>query len=272
MLIPSYQLKINYKQMKYLNRMILMLAIVLVANTSFAYGPIGHRAVAKIAESYLTDTAKQQIKELLDGDGIVIVATYADDIKSDRKYDYTQMWHYVNAEDGESYEQSHKNPKGDIITGINKCIEVLKDNKSSKEEKAFRLKLLVHFIGDLHQPLHCGRAEDMGGNKIKVKWFRKSSNLHRVWDSDLIDGKKMSYSEIAATMKRPPYIDAKKIASGDVISWYNESKELSYKVYNSVKPDESLSYAYSYKYYPIVKQQLNYAGIRLAKVLNDIFK
>ncbi len=253
-------------------KIVLILALAIIANTAFAYGPIGHRAIAKIAESYLTDTAKQQIMDLLDGDGIVIVSTFADDIKSDRAYDYTQAWHYVNVEDGKSYAESKKSPKGDLIFAINKCIEVLKDPKSSKEDKAFRLKLLVHFIGDLHQPLHCGRAEDMGGNKIKVKWFRRSTNLHRVWDSNLIDGAMMSYSEIAATMKRPPYIDAKKIASGDVISWFNESKELSYKVYASAKPDESLSYAYAYKYYPILKQRLNYAGIRLAKVLNDIFK
>ena len=258
--------------MKLRERFILVFVLIIIANTSFAYGPIGHRAIAKIADSYLTETAKNQIKDLLDGDGIVIVSTFADEIKSDKTYDYTQMWHYVNANDGESYEHSHKNPDGDIITAIYKCVEVLKDSKSSKEEKAFRLKMLVHFIGDLHQPLHTGRSEDLGGNKIKVKWFKKDTNLHRVWDSDMIKSQEMSYSEIAATMKRPPYIDVEKIASGDVISWYNESKELSYVVYDSAKPYENLSYGYSYKYYPIMKERINYAGIRLAKVLNEIFK
>ncbi len=255
-----------------LKRKILMLALVIIANTTFAYGPIGHRTIAKIAEYYLTDTAKEQIIELLDGDGIVIVSTYADEIKSDKTYDYTQMWHYVNAKDGESYEHSQKNPDGDLISAINKCVEILKDAKSSKEEKAFRLKMLVHFIGDLHQPLHTGRAEDMGGNTIKVKWFKKSTNLHRVWDSDMLDSKKMSYTEIAETMKRPPYINIDEVAKGNVISWYNESKELSYVVYNSVKPNENLSYGYNYKYYPLMKERINYAGIRLAKVLNEIFK
>jgi len=258
--------------MKLKDKLNLLFVLVIVANTSFAYGPIGHRAIAKIADSYLTDTAKSQIKELLEGDDIIVVSTFADEIKSDRTYDYTQMWHYVNANDGESYEHSHKNPDGDLISAINKCIEVLKDSKSSKEDKAFRLKMLVHFIGDLHQPLHTGRAEDLGGNTIKVKWFKSPTNLHRVWDSNMIDSQKMSYTEIAETMKRPPYIDAKKIASGDVISWYNESKKLSYKVYDSVKPNENLSYHYNYIYYPIVKERMNYAGIRLAKMLNDIFK
>lgn len=249
-----------------------MLAFALIANTSFAYGPIGHRAIGEIAESYLTDAAKKQIIELLDGEGLAIVSTYADDIKSDKAYNYTHVWHYVNAKDGESYEHSHKNPDGDLISAINKCVEVLKDTKSSKEEKAFRLKMLVHFIGDLHQPLHTGRADDMGGNKIKVKWFKKDTNLHRVWDSNMLDSQKMSYTEIAATMKRPPFIDVEEIAKGDVVSWYNESKELSYVVYDSAKPNENLSYDYSYKYYPIMKERINYAGIRLAKVLNEIFK
>ena len=257
--------------MKLRDRFIFVFVLLIVANSGFAYGPIGHKAIAKIADSYLTDTAKNQILDLLDGDGIVTVSTFADEIKSDRTYDYTQMWHYVNAKDGESYEDSHKNPDGDIITAINKCVEILKDPKSSKEDKAFRLKMLVHFIGDLHQPMHTGRAEDLGGNKIKVTWFKKNTNLHRVWDSDMIKSQEMSYSEIAETMKRPPYIDAEKIASGDVISWYNESKELSYVVYDSVKPNENLSYGYSYKYYPLMKERINYAGIRLAKVLNEIF-
>jgi hypothetical protein len=250
----------------------LIIVFVLIANLASAYGPIGHRAIATIAELYLTDTAKQQIKELLDGDGIVIVATYADDIRSDKKYDYTSTWHYVNAKDDETYKESKKNPNGDVISAINESIAILKDPKSSKEEKAFRLKLLVHFIGDLHQPMHAGHAEDLGGNTIKVTWHKKPTNLHKVWDSNLIESQKMSYSEIAATMKQPPYIDIKRIQKGDVVSWYNESKELSKKIYASVKPNENLSYKYSYTYYPIQKQRLNYAGIRLAKVLNDIFK
>lgn len=249
-----------------------MFAFVLMVNVAFAYGPIGHRAIATIAESYMTDIAKEQIKELLDGDGIVIIATYADDIRSDKQYDFTSTWHYANVKDNETYETSSKNPKGDVVSAINESIAILKDPKSTKEEKAFRLKLLVHFIGDLHQPMHAGHAEDFGGNKIKVTWHKRPTNLHRVWDTNLIDSQKMSYSEIAATMKRPPYIDVKEIQKGNAVTWYAESKELSKMVYASAKPNENLSYAYSYKYYPILKQRLNYAGIRLAKVLNDIFK
>lgn len=244
----------------------------MLANTGFAFGPTGHRTIAKIAESYLSDEAKKQITELLDGEGIVIVSTFADDIKSEKKYDYTHVWHYVNAEEGISYSDSKKNPDGDLIFAINKAVEVLKNPKSTKEEKAFNLKMLIHFIGDLHQPLHCGRGADKGGNDIKVKWFRKNTNLHRVWDSDIINFNKMSYSELAETMKRSPYIDKEEIEKGNVISWYNESKKLSKVVYASVEPDENLTYGYNYKYFPVLKERLNYAGIRLAKVLNEIFR
>jgi hypothetical protein len=250
----------------------LLLSFVLITATTFAFGPIGHRTVATVAESYLTDSAKKQILELLDGENIITVSTFADDIKSDKKYDYTHVWHYVNIEEGKSYAESEKNPKGDLIWAFNKSVEVLKDPKSSKEDKAFYLKMLVHLVGDLHQPLHCGRGEDMGGNTIKVKWFRRKTNLHRVWDSDMINSNKYSFSELAASMKRPPYIDKSKVESGNIITWFQESNNLSKVVYASANPEENLMYGYNYKYFPIVKERLNYAGIRLAKVLNDIFK
>lgn len=252
-----------------------ILSILLVAFTysnSFAYGPIGHRTVAKVAEFYLTDTAKQQILDLLDGESLVLASTYADNIKSDRSIGNFDHLHYVNAQDGQSYSESEKNPKGDIITAINNSIAVLKDKSSSKEDKVFNLKMLIHFIGDLHQPLHTGRAEDMGGNAIKLKWFNKSTNLHRVWDSDMINHNRLSYTELAETMVKPPYLDVKEIEKGNVISWYNESKKLSKVVYNSAQKGDKLYYSYNYKYFPVVKDQLNKAGIRLALILNDIFK
>ena len=83
----------------------------------------------------------------------------------------------------ENYADAKKNPRGDLVTGINKCIEVLKDKNSSDVDKAFYLKLLVHFMGDLHQPMHIGQREDKGGNTIQVQWFGRGTNLHSVWDT-----------------------------------------------------------------------------------------
>lgn len=238
---------------------------------SWAFGPTGHRTVGKIAESYLSKKAKKEIAKILDGESLAMVSTYADDIKSDDNFDYTHVWHYVNVEDSTSYANSEKNPKGDLIAAINECVSILENDQSTKEEKAFRLKMLIHFIGDLHQPLHCGRQEDLGGNKITVKWFGKKSNLHRVWDSEMINSSKLSYTELSSNAKKEPYFDVDAVEKGNVITWYNESKELSYTVYNSAEIGDNLYYEYNYEYFPVVKNQLNKAGIRLAKVLNEIF-
>ena len=121
------------------------------------WGQTGHRVVGEIAYSNLTNKAKRNIEKLLNGEGLAIISTYADEIKSDKKYREFGTWHYVNFKDGESYETSEKNPKGDLIQGIKKCQEVISNPDASKEEKIFYVKLLVHLLGDLHQPLHIGR-------------------------------------------------------------------------------------------------------------------
>lgn len=235
------------------------------------WGPTGHRTIGKIAEKYLTRKAKKKITKLLQGESLAFVSTYADEIKSDKKYNKFYTWHYVNFPIDSTYEKSVKNPKGDIITGINYCITVLKNKKSSVQDKRFYLKMLVHLIGDLHQPLHIGRAEDKGGNTIQVRWFNKGSNLHRVWDEDMIEQWNMSYVELANNERKLTKKQIVLIKKGTVLDWMYDTRKLTKKVYKSVKVGEKLRYRYSYIYFPIVRQQLQKGGIRLAKLLNDIF-
>ena len=155
-------------------------------NVTF-WGKNGHRTTGKIAEKHLTKRAKKCIDKLLKGQSLAFVSTYADEIKSDKKYNKYYTWHYVNMDLDESYKESKKNPKGDLVTGINTCIKILKDKKNSETDRVFHLKMLVHLIGDLHQPLHIGRSEDKGGNTIQIQWFGKGTNLHKVWDEKMID-------------------------------------------------------------------------------------
>ena len=161
------------------------------------WGDTGHRVVGEIANNHLSKRVQRKISKLLNGQSLAMVSTYADAIKSDDAYRKYGTWHYVNMNDDETYETSKKNPKGDLVTGIAKCKEVLMDIASSKEEKVFHLKMLVHLIGDLHQPLHVGRVSDRGGNDFKVQWFYKGSNMHRVWDSEMINSFNMTYTELA---------------------------------------------------------------------------
>ena len=235
------------------------------------WGPTGHRVVGQIAEKYLSVKAKKAINKLLDGHGLAFVSTYADDIKADKRYDKYYSWHYINMPLDQDYQESKKNPEGDLVTGISKCMEVIKDPTASKKDKAFYLKLLVHFIGDLHQPMHIGLAEDRGGNDFKLQWFYKDSNLHRVWDSEMIQNYKMSYSELAANADVLSYQQIKDIQKGTLVEWVNEVHQETRKIYANVKEGENLRYRYAYDNFGTVRIELQKAGVRLAKVLNDLF-
>jgi len=235
------------------------------------WGQTGHRVVGEIAYSHLTNKAKRNIEKLLNGEGLAIISTYADEIKSDKKYREFGTWHYVNFKDGESYETSEKNPKGDLLQGIKKCQEVISNPDASKEEKIFYVKLLVHLLGDLHQPLHIGRSEDRGGNNIKVQWFRGNTNLHSVWDTKMIESYNMTYTELSSNLNKFSKNQRKAIQEGTVLDWVNETRFLTMKVYESAKVDENLSYRYMYENFATVKTQLQKGGLRLAKVLNELF-
>lgn len=235
------------------------------------WGQTGHRTIGEVATEHLTNKAKKKIEKLLDGQSLALVSTFGDDIKSDKQFDKYYTWHYVNFPIGSRYEDSKKEEKGDIMTGMEHCISVLKDENATKEDQAFHLKLLVHLIGDLHQPLHVGRAEDRGGNDIKVSWHYKKSNLHRVWDTQMIESWNMSYSELEQSLKQLSKEQIKFVEKGTLIDWMYESRELAEKVYVSASQDDKLGYRYSYDHLGTVMEQLRKAGIRLAKVLNEIY-
>ena len=238
---------------------------------SMFWGKNGHRATGEIAEKYLNKRTKKRINKILNGQSLAFVSTYADEIKSDRNYNKYYSWHYINMDLDETYESAKKNPKGDLVTGIQTCVAVLKDKNSTLKDKKFHLKMLVHFLGDLHQPLHIGRREDKGGNDIQLKWFGSKTNLHHVWDHSLIDDWGMSYLELANNAKSLSKKQILAIEKGSLIDWVNEVHELTNEVYNSVESGQNLRYRYSYEHFGIVRNQLQKGGIRLAKILNEIF-
>mgnify|MGYP005995965975 FL=1 len=257
-------------------KILILLSVLFISATPIDkpefWGPTGHRATGEIAEQYLTKRAKRKIDKLLNGESLAFVSTYADEIKSDRKkYGKFYSWHYINMDLDQNYADAKKNPRGDLVTGINKCIEVLKDKKSSQADKAFYLKLLVHFVGDLHQPMHIGQREDKGGNTIQVQWFGRGTNLHSVWDTKMIEEWNMSYDELADNAQHLSKTQIKEIEKGTIVNWVDEVHQITKKVYGSVKTGQNLKYRYSYDHFGTVRQQLQKGGIRLAKILNDIF-
>jgi hypothetical protein len=235
------------------------------------WGATGHRAIGEIANSYLNSKTKREIKKLLQRESLAFVSTFADEIKSDNRYKKFYTWHYINMPLDAMYDRSKSNPEGDLVSGIEYCISIIKDKNTTDDDKAFYLKLLIHLIGDLHQPMHVGLAEDKGGNDFKLQWFYNDTNLHSVWDSKMIEDYGMSYSELAKNANYLTKEHVKIIQKGSVIDWVNETHKLSNEVYNSAKPGDNLRYNYSYKHFGTVRSQLQIAGIRLAKVLNELF-
>ena len=256
-------------------KLLLLISILFFSNSTkeedVFWGQNGHRITGEIAESHLSRKAKKAVDKILKGQSLAFVSTYADEIKSDKKYRKYYSWHYINMDLEDTYATAKKNPKGDLVTGINTCIAILKNPKSTEEEKAFHLKMLVHFLGDLHQPMHIGRREDKGGNTIQVQWFGKGTNLHAVWDTKMIEEWNMSYVELAKNAKDLSKKQIEAIEKGSVETWVDEVHILTKELYSSVEVGENLRYKYSYDHFGTVRTQLQKGGIRLAKTLNDIF-
>tara|TARA_R110000796_G_scaffold104102_1_gene213826 strand:- start:211130 stop:211906 length:777 start_codon:yes stop_codon:yes gene_type:complete len=257
--------------MKKITILLLTLSVQLLFCNEVDWSKTGHRTTGEVAQRHLTRKAKKAIEKLLHGQSLALVSTFGDDIKADKKYKEFNAWHYVNFPADKKYTDVTPSEDGDIVVGIQKCIAIVKDDKSSEEDKIFYLKLLVHLIGDLHQPMHIGRLEDKGGNDIQLQWFGKGTNLHRLWDSNMIDDYGMSFTEIANTLPEISKSEEKKIQQGDVYDWVEESQDLANELYDSVEVGEKLGYEYGYKYWGMVETQLQKGGLRLAKVLNGIF-
>lgn len=257
----------------------IILAILIFAPLySFCWGVTGHRVVAEIAQRHLSGKAKKELKKLIGRESLQQWANWPDFIKSDTTHvwDMASKWHYVNIAGDlpkDEFLNKLKNLQGEnLYTQIKAMAAQLKDKMLSQEKRQIALRFLIHFVGDLHQPLHVGREEDKGGNDIKVSWFDKQTNLHSVWDGSLVDFQQYSYTEYAH------YLD---IAATDVVKvwkqssleeWFYESYSLANKVYASVPADGKLGFRYNYIFQKDLDLQLLKGGVRLAELINKAFE
>lgn len=259
-----------------LKKIILPIGAVILSLSLMSWGVVGHRAIGQIAENHLSKKAKIAVQEILGTESLAMVSTYPDEVRSYKEYAYTAPWHYVNVAHGLTSEQFKKElvgmKKANIYKALLTCASDLKDATKTKEEKVFALKFLVHLVGDLHQPMHTGRSEDSGGNAIKVKLMRKESNLHGLWDSGLIDYAGMTYKELATTCDVISKKEKKTWQKEDVATWAFESYDMSQKLYAEAAVNPEFDYDYYPKHADFVKKRLAQAGLRLAGMLNEIYK
>ncbi len=257
----------------------IILAVLLIFShpiSAFAWGGIGHRVVARIAEQHLTPKARQEINKLLQpGETLASISTYADEIRNSRPD--TRRLHYVNipllASEYVPSRDCRSSDEGDcIIAALERFRLALASVKETRERRAFALKFIVHLIGDLHQPLHCADNDDRGGNDVKVTWFgpsERQQNLHGVWDYAIVEqgGRKEEDWLKILSQTSPEKIPT--LQAGSVIQWAMESwqagKDHAYKI----PPNRQLGQAYYDKSLPVVEDRLRKAGLRLARVLNE---
>jgi len=250
-----------------------LLASALIASlphNTFAWGKKGHGIVAEIAFSFLDNKVKDSVNKYLGATTIEGASTWMDEIRSDHRYDYMKPWHYVNIAKGGEYVPN-KDPN--VVNALNNAIEELahKQNLSDSVIKT-DLMIIFHLVGDMHQPLHVGYESDKGGNDIQVKYLGRPTNLHRAWDTEIIEGENITTDQCLSLYKDFTKKEVAQLKEVNVAMWVKEPQALLGDVYSFNTQDNTIDQAYIDKNKKIVEQQLLIAGIRLSAVLEQIFK
>jgi hypothetical protein len=258
-------------------KIITLLLFFYIPFQGMAWGLLGHRIVGEIADSYLTKKSKKAIAGILGNESVAMCSNWADFIKSDPAYNYLSNWHYANIKAGLSQKEVisflEADTATDAYTRINFLAKELKNHDLPQSEKVLYLRMLIHLVADVHQPMHVGRPEDLGGNKVRVLWFNDSYNLHQIWDEVLIGYQKLSYTEYVSAINFTGKDQRKAWQQEPVSLWFYHTYQVAEKIYADVKgTEDKLGYQYNFKYKSTLDEQLLMGGVHLAGMLNDIFK
>jgi hypothetical protein len=242
--------------------------ILTLSLNSFAWGPKGQEITVIIAEQLINPKTKLELLKLTNNKELHTFATWADQARNSSEWNQTGPWHYVNVEADGSYEHESGGEPRDILGAIKFSVEGLRSKKSVSEKLVF-LKFLVHFIGDIHQPMHVGNPQDRGGNSVSVS-YGKQYNLHALWDSAFIEKKALSNAEYAKKLfqeKRDSSELNKTFSADQVVKENFEMREFLYSFKNG-----KIDGAYEKKAMSVVDDRMWVGGVRLASLLNEIYK
>jgi hypothetical protein len=258
------------------------LAIILIVASfvpvrAFAWGTEGHRIIAEIAELHLEPEAARQIRDLLaieNETALADVANWADQIRRQRPQ--TAPWHFVDIPiTASGYDARRDCAAGNcVVAKIEEFTAELQNRSLPPRERLEALKFVVHFVGDLHQPLHASDNDDRGGNDVRVEFLGRRTNLHAVWDTAIlapaVNGDERSYALGLDRQITPG--DTASWQSGTPEQWANESHAIAVTtIYRDLSYGGTLPERYEDEALPIVNLQLEKAGIRLAGILNTMF-
>jgi hypothetical protein len=264
--------------MKTMFKLLIAATFIFQFQQAKAWGVTGHRVVGEIAQRHLTKKAAKAIKEIIGQESLALWSNWPDFIKSDttHTWDKADVWHYVDLPGHmgrDAFVTGLKAlPGNNLYTQIPAMLAQVKDKNIAVEARRNALAFLVHLIGDLHQPLHVGRDEDQGGNKILLFWFEAKTNLHSLWDTKLVDFQQYSFTEYATAINTKSLAQVNAWQQSSLEDWFYESHVLSDKVYDLSPADSKQGYKYNYLFKDDLDAQLLKGGVRLAKMLNEAFK
>ncbi|HMC32533.1 MAG TPA: S1/P1 nuclease [Candidatus Angelobacter sp.] len=269
-----------------MKKIIAMLLLASFTSTQLgAWGPKGHAIIGDLAASHLTPVTKANIQLLLGNDSLASVASWADQVRKDRDESYN--WHFVDipkdapgfSEERDCFrpQDKHKDAQTDhhncVVDRIEMFQKTLADENTSRTERVEALKWIVHFVGDMHQPLHA-IEEARGGNDIKLPVFGSAKcgdydcNLHWTWDTLLLEH--TGYSEEEYVQRLQKLIEQDRLAQqaqGAPEEWANESHVQARQIMEQ-KP-AAIDEPYYQAHIELVNKKLALAGLRLAALLND---
>ena len=250
-----------------------------------AWGPVGHRVSADIAERNINGRTRAAIELILGRETLVEASTKPDEERSNPQPFWQEEagpYHYVTLPADKTAEELEHPEEGDAVTALERFTAVLRDPFASKEDKAQALWFVVHIVADLHQPLHAGNGTDRGGNWFNVVWFDEPTNLHWVWDEGIILRQQLSYSEYADRLAG--WTTPEQVVSWwdvDPTTWVAESAALRDQIYPQTggelgmgtrEEPVTLSWNYAWKWTPSVEKRLQQSGVRLAAYLDWVFE
>lgn len=255
---------------------ILALACAFVAGDASAWSAEGHRIVAHVADAGLSPAARAEVERLLADEAdptLAGVATWADELRDNDPAlgKRSAKWHYINF-DGRCGFEPPRDCKGDncIVTQTNRLYRILADTSRDPAERTMALKFLVHFVGDLHQPMHASPRDDKGGNDYQVNLRGEGTNLHRIWDGTIIERRGLAALDYAeALLEAPLSPDPTLQSDRPVLEWALESCQLveDGKAYPA-EGVHAIDEAFLDERLPLAEQRLREAGLRLAQLLN----
>ena len=250
---------------------VLVLVCWVSPSLALAWGEDGHHIVCEIAWQNLESEAKEEIREMLEGDDdptFAVACSWADRVLRTRDPSFNP-YHFVNAPERSASIQTCAGKC--VISGIERFEKVLRDPSSSSKDRLEAVKLVGHFVGDIHQPLHASYSSDKGGNSVAVTFLGKRSNLHKVWDSLIIEQANLGWSEYATGLAEKIHpIDRTLWSGGTPLDWANES----YQVVEDLVYDDvpSLGSSYYQRARGVVENRLQAGGLRLAELLNEALR